>query len=453
MKNIKWAILFLLISWQLNGQDVYTERQERTEWFQDARFGMFLHWGIYAIPARGEWVRTVEQMSKTEYHKYFEQFNPVDYNPKAWAKVAKAAGMKYAVLTAKHHDGFCLFDSKYTAFKATNTPAGRDLVREFLDAFREEGIKVGLYYSLIDWNHPDYPHYQHKHHPDRNREEEKGKPRDFSRYQKYLHNQVKELVTAYGKLDIMWFDFSYEDMKGPKWKATELVQMVREAQPHIIIDNRLGGHMEKKNPEPYAGDFEGPEQIIPYDGVKDEFGRRLPWESCVTLNNNWGYAALDTEYKTSGDVIRILVNCVSKGGNLLLNVGPDARGHLPKQAVDLLYEVGAWMDLNGESIFGCGPADFDKPDWGRYTQRGDTLYAHILDANVGQYYLRGLKGKIQSATMVADGSEVYVTPFWMGTKAFVDGQKDIFMNFGKPDQFTFLVPDRRDTVVRLLLKD
>ena len=182
------------------------EYEERMKWYKEARFGMFIHWGIYAIPARGEWVRSPEEMPEEEYMKYFEEFDPVDYDPKKWAKAAKEAGMKYAVLTAKHHDGFCLFDSALTDFKSTNTKCGRDLVREYLDAFRAEGLKVGLYYSLLDWHHPDYPHYGDQHHPMRNNPAESNEGRDFNKYLEYMHGQVRELCTNYGRLDLLYTD-------------------------------------------------------------------------------------------------------------------------------------------------------------------------------------------------------------------------------------------------------
>jgi alpha-L-fucosidase len=208
-------------------QSYIEQRTERTKWFLEERFGMFIHWGLYAIPARGEWVRNNERISVEDYQVYYDQFNPDRYDPRAWAKTAKAAGMKYAVLTAKHHDGFCLFDSQLTDYKSTNTKTGRDLVREFLEAFRAEGIKVGLYYSLIDWHHPDYPAFGDTHHPMRDNEQYKMDPSRFGAYLDYMHGQVHELLTNYGKLDIMWFDFSYGELKGEAWRATELMQMIR----------------------------------------------------------------------------------------------------------------------------------------------------------------------------------------------------------------------------------
>ena len=210
----------------------------RTEWFRKERFGMLIHWGLYAIPALGEWVMSEKRMTTEEYEQYFKQFDPTDYNPR-WAKLAKKAGMKYAVLTAKHHDGFCLFDSALTDYKATNTKAGRDLVEDSgcISCGRIESRTC----SLIDWHHPDYPKYKDMHHPMRGNEAYKDEEIHFERYLEYMHGQVEELVTNYGKLDILWFDFSYDNMCEDTWKAEELIRMVRKHQPDVIIDNRLEG--------------------------------------------------------------------------------------------------------------------------------------------------------------------------------------------------------------------
>ena len=345
------------------------------QWFLEARFGMFIHWGIYAIPARGEWVKQRESITDKDYQPYFDTFNPVDYNPRAWAKVARNAGMKYVVMTSKHHDGFCLFDSKYTDYKATNTPAGRDLVKEYVEAFRAEDLKVGFYYSLLDWHHPDYPIAGDRIHPMREHPDYKDHKGDLPRYADYVRRQVEELLTNYGKIDIIWFDFSYDDMRGEAWKATELVQMVRKLQPGIIIDNRLGGNIKAAQPEIYAGDFASPEQIIPPEGVTNEVGAPVAWEACITLNDHWGYHSQDDNWKSPQTVVRALVECVSKGGNLLLNVGPTARGEIPWESVEILESVGEWMQANGESIYGCGSAGIDKPEWGRWTRKENRLYA------------------------------------------------------------------------------
>lgn len=418
------------------------DRSERMKWFMDARFGMFIHWGLYAIPARGEWVKSQEKMTDEEYDKYFREFNPVNYDPRLWAKVAKDAGMKYAVLTTKHHDGFCLFDSRYTDYKATNTPAGRDLVREYVDAFRAEGLAIGFYYSLLDWHHEDYPAYGDWNHPMRDNEKYKNKSHNFDRYVEYMHNQVEELMTNYGKIDIIWFDFSYGSLTGEAWRATELVKMIKKYQPHIIIDNRLGGNIKAAEPEIYAGDFANPEQILPPEGITNVKGEPIPWEANITLNNNWGYHADDNDYKSVRQVVHAIVECVSKGGNLLLNVGPNAKGEIPEPSLKILAEVGKWMKANGESIYGCGKADLPKPEWGRYTQKGNMLYAHIYERGIGPINLRGLNGKIAKARLLADGSELKLERPWNAQ----DYPDDAFIQFKSQK-----LPDEIDTVVALEL--
>ena len=430
--------------------------EKRMAWYTDARFGMFIHWGLYAIPARGEWVRSVERIPKEAYMTYFEEFDPVDYDPKQWAKAAKEAGMKYMVLTAKHHDGFCLFDSQYTDFKSTNTKCGRDLVREFLDAARGEGLKVGLYYSLLDWYHPDYPHYGDLHHPMRDNPAYTNEGRDFNRYLTYLHNQVRELCTNYGKLDILWFDFSYENenavMRGETWKATQLVEMVRQLQPEIIIDNRLEvsgegfGSLWEGNPTPYHGDFVSPEQIIPPEGIQDKQGRDLVWEACVTMNNNWGYCQNDHFFKPAPMLIKKLVECVSKGGNLLLNVGPDARGNIPPQSLEILRQIGAWMKDNSPSIYGCGKAGMAKPDTGRITRKGNKLYYHLFENTIGPMPLAGLKREqIDHVRLLATGGEVPLSNSWMSSNY----PEIVFAELG-PDP---VLPDPVDTVLEVTLKE
>jgi alpha-L-fucosidase len=423
-------------------------RTERTRWFLSDRFGMFIHWGLYAIPARGEWVRSVERISNEAYQPFFDEFNPDHYDPKAWARLARQAGMKYAVLTAKHHDGFCLFDSHLTDYKSPNTPCGRDLVREYVEAFRAGGLKVGLYYSLLDWHHPDYPAYGDRHHPMRDNQDYKDRKQDFSRYLEYLHGQVKELLSNYGRIDIIWFDFSYDAMSGETWKAAELVRMARSLQPHILIDNRLGGSGESnrnfgtKPPPVYAGDFACPEQMLPPTGFVDEDGQSVPWEACMTLNKNWGYAAADKDFKSAQQVVRALVECVSKNGNMLLNVGPDARGEIPAACVEILGEAGEWMRKNSASIRNCGQAEFPKPDWGRYTQHGKTLYAHIYERGIGPINLPGLAGKIKRARWLADGSEIKLERPWMTTEY----PNDAFIDFPSAH-----LPDELDSVVELEL--
>lgn len=427
------------------------EYEKRMQWFRDARFGMFIHWGLYAIPARGEWVRSNEEMAEEEYLPYFHEFDPVDYDPAKWAKAAKMAGAQYVILTAKHHDGFCLFDSACTDFKSTNTKLGRDIVADFVEAVRAEGLQVGLYYSLLDWHHPDYPHYDDEKHPMRNHPECGNENRDFCRYLNYMHDQVRELCTNYGKIDILWFDFSYGTMRGEAWSATELVDMVRRLQPGVIIDNRLEvsgegyGSLADCSPTPYHGDFVSPEQMIPPRGIQDAEGKDLYWEACVTMNRNWGYHAADKFFKPAPMLIRKLVECVSKGGNLLLNVGPDARGNIPIESMERLEVIGRWMDKNSASIYGCGKAEIEKPDYGRVTAKDGRLYFHVYENTVGPLPLVGLKREeIRAIRNLATGAEVPISTSWVHS----DYPEIVFADLG-PDP---VLPDEIDTVLEVILK-
>lgn len=425
--------------------------EHRMAWYTQARFGMFIHWGLYAIPARGEWVRSYERIPNEAYEPFADQFHPGHCDMRQWMEAAKKAGMKYVVFTAKHHDGFCLFDSAYTDYKSTNTPAGRDFVREFLEAARACGLRAGLYFSLLDWRHPDYPHYGDENHPMRDDPRQGNQDRNFDRYLDYLHNQVRELCANYGKLDLLWFDFSYGKLRGEAWRATELVEMVRSYQPDVIIDNRLEvsgegfGSLAACNPTPFHGDFVSPEQIIPPHGLKDAQGNPLVWESCVTMNNHWGYCSTDRFYKPAPMLIRKLVECVSKGGNLLLNVGPDAQGRFPRESLEILRQIGDWMERNGESVYGCGPSGLEKPEYGRITRKGDTLYFHVFDNTIGPLPLFGVeKERIAAIRRLADGSEVPISNSWVHS----DYPDLAFADLG-PDP---VLPDPVDTVLEVRLR-
>ena len=418
----------------------------KMDWFNEQRFGMFIHWGIYAIPARGEWVRSNERITIEAYEKYFNEFNPTDYDPKAWAKVAKQAGMKYAVMTAKHHDGFCMYDSKLTDYKCTNTKAGRDLIKEYVDAFRAEGIRIGFYYSIIDWHHPDYPAYGDDIHPMRNNESFKDKEHNFDNYLKYMHGQVEELCKNYGKIDIFWFDFSYGDYRGEKWKATELMRMIRSHLPDVIIDNRLEGSgdhlgsLVKGERTEYAGDFVSPEQIIPIEPIKNDNGDYIPWESCITMNDHWAYHAHDKNFKPANMLIKSLVECVSKGGNLLLNVGPDAKGNIPKESLEILEKIGKWMSKNSESIYGCTFSELPKPQYGRITKKGNILYYHVMERQIGGTPLIGIDIKdIKRAWYVATGAEIRPSTAWF-LRSYPN---TAFIDFGGKAE----LPDPVDTVI------
>ena len=431
---------------------------EHMQWFLHDRFGMFIHFGLYAVPARGEWVRSVEEMPEEDYRPFFDEFDPFAFDARAWARAAKAAGMKYAVLTAKHHDGFCLFDTATTDWKVTNTPFGRDIVAEFLEAFRAEGLRVGLYYSLLDWHHPDFPQFGDRNAPLRN-DPVAGcnDGRDFNRYLDYMHEQVREICTNYGKLDLLWFDFSYDDMRGEKWRATELMSMVRELQPDVIVDNRLEvsgegfGSLAACDPTPYHGDFVTPERIIPPYPPMDVEGRPLAWESCITMNDHWGYCAADANFKSAELLVHKLVECVSKGGNLILNVGPDATGRFPQQSLDILAGIGRWMERNGRSIYGCGPAvggpiSPEKPDFARITRDGNTYYYHLYENALGPVPLLGVpKERIESMRLVRDGSEVQLSNFW----TLSDYTHIAFADLGPSPQ----LPDPVDTVLAVKVRE
>ena len=384
------------------------------KWFKEARFGMFIHWGLYSLPARHEWIRHYEEITDENYQIYFDMFNPDLFEPEKWAKAAKAAGMKYFVVTTKHHEGFCLWDSKYTDFKVTNTPIGRDLLKEIVDAFRAEGIRVGFYYSLIDWHHPDFV-IDRRNGPYRNLPDEEFKKhnenRDMRRYAKYMRDQVTELLTNYGKIDILWFDFSYPDKEHPEditlgkghthWESEELLKTARAIQPDIIVDNRLD--------LPGAGDIVTPEQYTPGKAMQDENGNAVAWEGCQTFSGSWGYHRDESTWKSEEQCIKLLVDHVSRDGNLLMNIGPTARGFLDDRAEKGLGYFAKWMKYNSCSIYGCGAAPgLTAPDGCRYTWNPKTnrLYLHIYSWPFRFLELKGLGGKVKYAQLLRDHSEV-----------------------------------------------
>lgn len=394
-----------------------------TAWFTHDRFGMFIHFGLYSMPARHEWIKAEEKISEEHYDKYFKYFNPDLFDAEKWAKKAKKAGMKYAVLTAKHHEGFCLFDSEYTDYKSVNTPARRDFVKEFVEAFRAEGIKVGLYYSVIDWHHPDYQ--IDIFHPLRTSADaqEQNKVRDMKKYKEYVFNQVREILTNYGKIDIIWFDFTYPSLESIRneyneifikdykewmswtdketWGSEELVKMIRSINPDIIINDRLG----------IPQDVTTPEQSIPtswplYQGTQE----KAVWEACHTFSGSWGYHRDEMSWKTPDALIRTLITCVSKGGNLIMNVGPTSRGAFDERADRALGEYEKWMKYNSRSIYGCTMAEpeFKAPVGSLLTQSedGKRLYIHLVQYPFSELVMENLSGKIDYLQFLHDGSEI-----------------------------------------------
>ena len=358
---------------------------ERMEWWRDARFGMFIHWGVYSVPAGiyngaevkgiGEWIMKHGQIPIDEYEQFAKQFNPVNFNADEWVKIIKDAGMKYLVITSKHHDGFALWDSKVSEYDMVDyAPFGKDILKALSDACEKNGIKFGLYHSIMDWHHPDAQAFSYLKEDPNNRKDNKN---NFAQYlENYLKPQVKELIDNYNP-DIMWFDgewveeFSHE-------QGLDLYQYVRSLKPDILINNRVDkgrAGMQGMNKEDgvYAGDFGTPEQEI-LESVS-----ALDWESCMTMNDTWGFKSYDNNWKSNETLIRNLIDIASKGGNFLLNVGPTAEGLIPNQSVDRLKAMGQWLKVNGEAIYGTSASPFEKPDWGRYTQKGNTLYAHVFD--------------------------------------------------------------------------
>ena len=383
-----------------------------TSWFVRDRFGMFIHWGLYALPSRHEWVQSREMIAPQDYYeRYFTRFNPYKYNPRKWAVAAREAGMKYVVLTSKHHEGFCLWDSDFTDYKVTNTPYGKDLLIPFVEAFRAEGLRVGFYYSLIDWHHPEFPidiFHPLRDHPDVAKLNES---RDIQIYAAYLHNQVEELLTRFDPA-ILWCDFSYPDRdykdlpgKGrDDWQSEKLLKMIRRISPKIILNNRLD--------LPAAADIYTPEQVQPTEWLKED-GEPVVWEACQTFSGSWGYHRDESTWKSPGQLIRMLINTVACGGNLLMNVGPTSLGTFDSRAHSALEVYRDWMDYHSESIYGCTQSEFNAPQDCRLTQNGNRVYVHIYAWPYKFIHLKGLGGKVAYARFLHDGSEVGIQiPEW-----------------------------------------
>lgn len=412
------------------------ERDHRMKWWREARFGMFVHWGLYSGLA-GDWngkmvgdsggLEWIQQRVGADTWSYAAQAIP-KFTPKpgfatAWARLAKQAGCQYVVFTTKHHEGFALHDSKLGGYHAGDI-LNRDLVREITEALRAEGLRVGFYHSVIDWHHPQYDFTKSKQLP----YPAEGRklavtPRDHARYLEHLHGQVGELVSNYGKVDVLWWDYSAVDFQGEAaWKAGELMRLVRAKQPDIIMNNRLfripeagfsgmGTDNVTSRMDPQYGDFVTPEQHIPPTGLPG-----VDWETCMTLNTTWGYNRHDSKWKDSTTIIRNLVDIASKGGNYLLNIGPTGDGSIPVESSDCLQQVGRWMDVNAEAIRGTTAATEAKPGFdGRLTTKGKVRYAHLF-SRPAEGVLK-LPFTATRATLLAGAAPLKVDP--SGTGAVV----------------------------------
>lgn len=345
------------------------DQQRRLEWFRRARFGMFIHWGLYSQLGRHEWVMNRERIPVTEYEKLADSFKPGPWPARTWAKLAKAAGQRYMVMTTKHHEGFCLFNSELTDYNAVKRGPRRDLVAEYVEAAREQGMRVGFYYWLMDWHHPDGV---------RCKTNEKAR----RRFVDYIHGQIRELLTNYGKIDIMWYDVSWP-LNAEEWESDKMNRMVLELQPDIIMNNR----------NQLPGDFGTPEGHITPEA-------RM-WEACMTFNDSWGYTPIDTNYKSAWTIVSMLRQVAAGGGNLLLNIGPDPLGRVVQPMPRILKQVGEWLQHWGPSVYEA--TDPFQQEWmitGAFTRKGDTLYYHCNRWPGKELAIGGLVCKITDARIM-----------------------------------------------------
>jgi len=386
--------------------------ESRINWWREARFGMFIHWGLYAIPGRGEWVQWNEQIAVKEYAKLADQFQPSNFNADAWSELAKSAGMKYVVLTARHHDGFCLFDDGANPFTSVNTAARRDFVAEYVKAVRKVGLRVGLYYSPLDWRFPGFFF------PDLQRQSAEAMREQY-------HRQIEELLTNYGKLDVLWFDGGEQDWLnfggewfiagwrrrpqgqpykgGFSWQHDKVYAMLRSRQPEVLINNRAD------MPE----DFHSREG----DAAVGDFDDQHPWELCTTIAGAWGYEPNKLP-RPLKHYIQLLVNVVGRDGNLLLNVGPRPDGQIDLPQAERLREIGAWLRRYGESIYATRGGPFLPSNYGVSTRRDRTIYVHVLKWPEGKLLLPAIPAKIVRASVLT-GGEVSLTQTDGGIELFV----------------------------------
>ncbi|MHB1022246.1 MAG: alpha-L-fucosidase [Acidobacteriaceae bacterium] len=377
---------------RVESEQEQASRARRLQWWREAKFGMFIHWGLYSVIGHQEWVMESEGVPIPQYELLAKHFKPKPNAARAWAKLAKRAGQKYMVMTAKHHEGFCMWDTKLTDYNAMQQGPGRDLVHEFVEAARAEGLRVGLYYSLMDWHHPDGAICA-------------TDPAARKRFVEYTHGLIRELMTNYGKIDILWYDVDWP-LTPEQWRAKEMNEMVFRLQPEIIVNNRNG----------LDGDFSTPEHKI--------VAANRAWETCDTMNLGWGWQRNDTEWKTPKRIVNDLATCAQQGGNYLLNIGPEPDGTVPEASVQILDVVGKWLDTNGEAIYGTqGGASISFGNYDNFTRKGNTLYVHVYfwpsqtpAAEWLSFYqpptvvaVGGVQAKVLSAKVLKTGQKIAFT--------------------------------------------
>lgn len=398
MKGTFVSCLILLFSWY--PLEAQPQKDSRLDWWQDARFGMFIHWGPVSLKGTEIGWSRGKEVPAEKYDNLYKSFNPIDFSAEEWVQVAKNTGMKYIVLTAKHHDGFCLWDTKTTDYNIMNTPFGRDVVKELAEECKKQGIVFCTYYSILDWYHPDYNNFGAQGGPGYKLRE--GDTPDMDRYNDYLKTHMKELIQNYGPLGIMWYDGEWE----APWThelGLELYDYVRELQDDIIINNRVdkgrkGMEGITLTDKDYAGDFDTPEQEV------GKFQTDRPWETCMTIAQQWAWKPND-KLKSFEECIRILVETVGGDGNLLLNVGPMPNGQIEARQVERLKQIGDWLDKNGESIYGTRGGPYQPANWGVSTSKDSKIYLHVLDANKKELKLDVLDEMVVKCTML-HGEEV-----------------------------------------------
>lgn len=386
------------------------ERDERMAWWRDARFGMFIHWGIYSVPAGdhqgvrsdqiGEWIQSWANIPREEYAEFAAEFNPVRFDAAEWVALAKEAGMKYLVITSKHHDGFSMYDTAVSPYNIVQaTPYGRDVMAELAEECRKQGIRFAFYYSIMDWHHPSQYVDEEGKHPTAGHGRNRMREGEKEGYVQYVKAQLEELVTRYDPA-VLWFDGEWIDWWTEE-DGKDMYNYVRSLKPDILINNRVGkGRMGmqglSKGPD-YAGDFGTPEQEIPPTGLPG-----VDWESCMTMNDTWGYKSYDDNWKSTEALVRNLIDIASKGGNYLLNVGPTAEGLIPEPSVERLREIGRWMKTNGESVYGTSAGPFESLPWGRATRKPGKLYLHVFDWPSGPLEVPAIGAAVAGAYLLAD---------------------------------------------------